>query len=141
MPAFLSLARAALLLAICISDRMLSCMRAPPEEEKTSTGWRCSRPSSMARVTFSPTTEPMLPPRNENSNTATTTGSPSMVPVPVMIASPPPLLLSAALMRSLYFLESLNLRKSIEVICGSVSENEPSSSTRAIRSRALIRKW
>ena len=63
-----------------------------------------------------------------------------MAPVPVISASPPPLLLTAALIRSLYFFESLNLRKSTEIMLGSVSAKDPSSSTRAIRSRALIRK-
>ena len=50
------------------------------------------------------------------SNTATATGSPSMVPVPVSTASPSPPFLIAALIRSLYFFESLNLRKSMEFV-------------------------
>ncbi|HEU5323428.1 MAG TPA: hypothetical protein VFX28_21655 [Methylomirabilota bacterium] len=37
-------------------------------------GTRFSRASSIVRVSFSPTTEAMLPPRNENSKTAIATG-------------------------------------------------------------------
>ena len=140
MPAFLSFASAALLFAICIRERILSCILAPPDEENTSTGAFFSRPSSIARVTFSPTTEPMLPPRNPKSKTATTTSWPFIRPEPVTMASPPPLFLTAALIRSTYFFESLNLRKSTEVIPASVSAKVPSSITRSILSRALIRK-
>ncbi len=47
---------------ICISDSTPSCMRAPPEAETTTKGtWRRSA-SSIARVIFSPTTEPIEPP-------------------------------------------------------------------------------
>ncbi len=38
------------------------------------TGTCLSIASSMARVSFSPTTEPMLPPRKPNSKTQSTTG-------------------------------------------------------------------
>ena len=62
---------AAEVLAICMSDRMPSCMRAPPEADTISSGTRLAIASSIARVSFSPTTEPMLPPMNANSNTAT----------------------------------------------------------------------
>ncbi len=66
--------RAADVLAICMSERMPSCMRAPPEAEMMSSGMRFCRASSMVRVSFSPTTEAMLPPRNANSKTAIATG-------------------------------------------------------------------
>ena len=42
---------------------------------------------SMARVIFSPTTTPMLPPMNSYSIAATTASMPSMLPEPTMIAS------------------------------------------------------
>ncbi len=48
-------------------------MRAPPEAVKTITGSFFSAPTSMARMIFSPTTEPMLPPMNRKSMTARTT--------------------------------------------------------------------
>ena len=67
-------ASAAEVLAICISERMPSCMRAPPEADTMMTGTCLSIASSMARVSFSPTTEPMLPPMKPNSKTQSTTG-------------------------------------------------------------------
>ncbi len=45
------------------------------------TGARSSRPFSRARVIFSPTTEPMLPPMNLNSMAQMITGLPPMVPL------------------------------------------------------------
>jgi hypothetical protein len=44
-------------------------------------------PRSIARVIFSPTTTPMLPPMKPYSMAATITGMPSSVPLPTMIAS------------------------------------------------------
>src|SRR5439155_1734254 len=57
-------ARAALLFAICISEKIASCIRAPPEAEKMMAGMRRSVARSKMRVTFSPTTEPIDPPMN-----------------------------------------------------------------------------
>jgi hypothetical protein len=57
-------------------------MRAPPEAEITSSGRRFSSASSAARVIDSPTAPPMLPPMNPKSMPDTTSGRPSMVPVP-----------------------------------------------------------
>ncbi len=53
---------------------MPSCIRAPPEAEMMRSGMRFCRASSMVRVSFSPTTDAMLPPRNANSKTAMATG-------------------------------------------------------------------
>ena len=78
-----------------------SCMRAPPEEEQTITGVRVFAPSSMARVTFSPTTEPMLPPRNVKSRAHITTGYPPIVPVPYLAASDTPDFSRLSAMRAL----------------------------------------
>ena len=58
---------AALVLAICMSESMPSCMRMPPEQETMMTGRLSSRARSQARAIFSPTTEATLPPRNPNS--------------------------------------------------------------------------
>src|SRR5216684_4094383 len=44
-----------------------SIMRAPPELETITSGWREASASSIARVTFSPTTAPIEPPMNPNS--------------------------------------------------------------------------
>ena len=57
-----SRASAADTFAICISDNAPSIMRAPPEQETMMTGLREESPRSIARVIFSPTTTPMLPP-------------------------------------------------------------------------------
>ena len=65
--------RAEAVLAICMSERMPSCIRAPPEADTMRTGTRFCTANSMRRVSFSPTTEAMLPPRKPNSNTPTAT--------------------------------------------------------------------
>src|SRR6266404_3212987 len=54
-----SLASAAETLASCIRLMVPSIMRAPPEHETTTKGWRVSSANSMPRVTFSPTTAPI----------------------------------------------------------------------------------
>ncbi|OPZ08051.1 MAG: hypothetical protein BWZ10_02724 [candidate division BRC1 bacterium ADurb.BinA364] len=87
MRALPSRAAAALVLAICISERMPSCMRAPPPQAMTITGFFSASPRSMARVTFSPTTEPMLPPAKVMSITAALTLKPWISPTPVTHAS------------------------------------------------------
>ena len=58
----------------------------------TITGWRRSRAISMARVIFSPTTTPMLPPMNVYSIAATTTSRPSSRPDATITASFRPVL-------------------------------------------------
>ena len=100
MPASRRRPRAPEVLAICMSERMPSCMRAPPEAENTTAGILCSRARSNTRVTFSPTTEPMDPPMNSNTKKPTLAGTPSMRPRPEVNASPGPALCSALLMRS-----------------------------------------
>src|SRR5690606_8926628 len=53
---------AAEVLAICMSENRLSCMRAPPLAEKLTKGEPVSSARSAPRVKRSPTTEPMDPP-------------------------------------------------------------------------------
>ncbi len=122
-----------------MSDRIPSCIRAPPEADTISRGTRLAMASSIARVSFSPTTEPMLPPMNPNSNTATDTGCPPMLPRPVMTASSRPVLLRAFFSRSVYFTVSLKRSGSRERSPASRSSNEPSSRSEVMRSRALMR--
>jgi hypothetical protein len=58
---------------------MPSCMRAPPPEPLTKMSGSMSRvAASTARVSFSPTTEPMLPAMKAKSVTPKTTGRPRM---------------------------------------------------------------
>ena len=80
--------RAVETLAICISEKIPSCIRAPPPEPETITSgrrWRVA--SSMARVSFSPTTEPMLPMMKLLSVTPKTMRMPRMNPWPTIAAS------------------------------------------------------
>ena len=83
-----SRASAALILAICISDSAPSIIRAPPEQDTMiDRQLRARSRVSIARVIFSPTTTPMLPPMNEYSIAATTVSMPPIWPVAVMTAS------------------------------------------------------
>ena len=102
-------ASAALVLAICMSEKPDSCMRAPPEHETVTTGMLWSMPRSIARVIFSPTTEPIDPPRKVKSITATTTRRPFTKPKPERSASFSPVLRCASLMRWPYGRWSTNL--------------------------------
>jgi len=89
---------AAEVLAICMSEKMPSCIRAPPLELKTSAGSRRSAARSKSRATFSPTTDPIEPPMNSKAKAPTDTGWPPTVPTPLTKASRIPVLL--ALLRS-----------------------------------------
>ena len=91
---------AQLVLAICMRLRMPSCMRAPPEVHTATSGRSSPLASSALLQSFSPTTLPMLPPMNPKSITASTHGVLSMLAVPVMIASPSPVLACASRTRS-----------------------------------------
>ena len=82
-----SRASAALIFAICISESAPSIIRAPPEAETMMTGSRAAIARSMARVIFSPTTTPMLPPMKLYSIAATAHSMPPMRPLAVMTAS------------------------------------------------------
>ncbi len=99
-PSSCSRASAADVLAICMSDRMPSCMRAPPVAETTINALRSAIASSIERAIFSPTTEPMLPPMKKKSITVRLTGLPPTVATPANAASFIPVSLWATLMRS-----------------------------------------
>ncbi len=71
-------ARAALVFAICASDRPDSCMRAPPEALMMMKERFSFVASSMQRVIFSPTTEPIEAIMKRLSITAKTTPRPLM---------------------------------------------------------------
>jgi hypothetical protein len=74
-------------LAICMSDKMPSCMRAPPVADTVTTARRSIIARSIARATFSPTTEPMLPPMKWKSMMVRLTGLPPIVAMPEIAAS------------------------------------------------------
>ena len=67
IPASSSAISAADILAICIRLTAPSCMRMPPEAETMINGLRSEMERSMARVIFSPTAAPTLPPMNFSS--------------------------------------------------------------------------
>ena len=69
-------------MAICINERMPSCMRAPPETVKPTTGRERSVAYSNSRVIFSPTTVPMLPIIKLGSIKNRAQGCPSIWAVP-----------------------------------------------------------
>ena len=105
-------ARAALVLAICISENRFSCMRAPPLAEKQIKGARSVRLWRAARANFSPTTAPMEPAMKRKSNAAVTTGKCLSKPFITSRASFSPVAFWAWVRRSLYFLLSRNLSAS-----------------------------
>jgi len=83
--------KATTVFAICMRAMTPSCMRAPPEAVTTTNGTPRSTHRSAARASFSPTTAPMLPPRNGKSMAATTHGRPRMMTSPTTRASVLPL--------------------------------------------------
>ena len=91
-PFSLKSAMAALVFAICMRDRMPSCMRAPPLALNMISGSLWSRAYSMASVILSPTATPMLPMKNRLLSTQTTAGMRSMSPRTVTAASLMPVL-------------------------------------------------
>ena len=66
---------------------MPSYMRAPPLVEMMMTGRSFSVAFSISRVSFSPTTEPIEPPRKLKSITPSATRCSPILPMPVMTAS------------------------------------------------------
>ncbi len=113
-PARSSRANAAEVLAICISESAPSIIRAPPEHDTMTTGERRSMARSMARVTFSPTTTPMLPPMNVYSMAATSVSIPSRSPVAEITASFPPVAAMLDFSRLLYGFVSVNSSGSVD---------------------------
>jgi hypothetical protein len=92
---------AALVFAICSSEYKRSCMRAPPLAEKHTSGMRCSRQCSTARTNFSPTTEPIEPPRKRNSKAHGDQSRPASLPRMTISASRSPVCFCACSERSL----------------------------------------
>ncbi len=87
-------------------------MRAPPVAVKLTNGVFCSTAVSTPRTNRSPTTEPIEPPMKSNSKQAATMGTLITAPPITTSASVSPVVSSASLRRSGYFLLSLNLSAS-----------------------------
>ncbi len=120
---------AASVLASCISARVPSCIRAPPEALTTTSGIRASSACSAARVTFSPTTAPIDPPMNPKSMTQIATGIPDIAAVPQTAASRIPVAAWAAASRSGYDFWSTNPRRSTDWRPASRSAQVPGSTS------------
>ena len=91
---------AAIVFGSCMSARMPSCMRAPPELVTLTSGIPVSAAASQARENFSPTTLPIEPPMNAKSMTASSHWRPSIAAWPITIASARPVDISASASRS-----------------------------------------
>ena len=72
---------------ICISEKMPSCMRAPPDAVKMMKGTRRSIAAVMPVMMASPAARPSEPPMKSKFCTATITSTPSIVPAASRIAS------------------------------------------------------
>ncbi len=127
--------------AICISARMFSCMRAPPEAATDTNGTPWATARSAAIANFSPTTLPIEPPRKLKSITASTAERPPIMAVPTTLASPRPVASSAAARRSMYGFRSMNASGSAERRSAPTSTNVPGSVSCEMRSRAVTAKW
>ena len=122
-------------LAICISEKIASCMRAPPLALKIILGIFRSVARSNTRVTFSPTTLPIEPPMKPKWKAPIETSRPAMRPIPETNASVSVELREVALIRSLYFFESENCSGSVLSSPRSCSTNVSGSSTSSSRRR------
>ena len=100
MPAARSSSRAAIVLTSCMRASVPSCIRAPPEALTTTSGIPSARAPSAARVTFSPTTEPIEPPMKPKSRAQTAIRRPASDPKPQIAASRRPVAVWAAAIRS-----------------------------------------
>jgi hypothetical protein len=95
----------------------------------------------VASATFSPTTTPIDPPRNEKSRTPSTSGMPLMRPVPVIIASLRPVFSTVLSTFSWYGIRSMNWSLSSVRRSAFTSSNVPSSSVMRMRSRPFRVMW
>jgi len=95
-----SWASSAAVFAICMSERIPSCMRAPPVADTITSARRSFIAVSIERATFSPTTEPMLPPMKKKSMIVRLTGFSPIVAIPSRAASFMPVSFWAAASRS-----------------------------------------
>ena len=124
---------AAATLAICIRENMPSCTRAPPLAATLTSGILRCVASSNACAIFSPTTEPIVPPKNAKSKTTSTACWPPMRQKPEVTASRTPVSRRASCNRVRYVLWSAKPSGSTETRSRSSSRNVPSSASNAIR--------
>ena len=137
-PASLCRFKAAEVFAICIRETIPSCILAPPEHAKRITGSPSLVARSTARAIFSPTASPMLAMRKRPSQTPNTTSVPSILALPVTMASLSPVFSRSPLSFSSYPLYSSGFGVSRP---SSHSSKVPSSATISIRRYACTRKY
>ena len=77
---------------ICMSERMPSCILAPPEAENITSGLRSAIACSHARAILSPVPVPRLPPRKAKSITPSIALWPAISHVPMTTDSRSPVL-------------------------------------------------
>ena len=132
---------AATVFGSCMSERIPSCMRAPPEAVTQTSGTPFSAARSHARANFSPTALPIEPPMKAKSMTASSQGLRSMLAAPAMSASPSPVAISASAIRSEYARRSKKPSGSAERRSLSCSSNVPRSASWSTLRRARTEKW
>jgi len=132
---------AAVVFAICSSENSASCMRAPPLAAKHTSGARRATLTSAARANRSPTTEPIEPPMNLNSNATATTGAPCNAPARASNASLAAEAFFASLNRSRYRLRSRNFSISTGATPSPNHSTESGSRKACNRARADSRMW
>src|SRR5437867_6767428 len=116
-------------------------MRAPPLVEIMMTGSSFSVPLSIRRVSFSPTTEPIEPPRKLKSITPSATRCSPILPMPVTTASFRPVAFWCSLSLALYDATPLNPKTSTLPRLSSISWKVQVSTNECMRSRERIGKW
>ena len=127
-------------LAICMRLNIPSYIRAPPLVEMMITGSFFFVPASIRRVSFSPTTDPIEPPRNEKSMMPSATRCGPIRHKPVITASFSPVLFWYRSSLDGYEATPVNSRTSTLRMPASVSLNDLSSTSDASRARAAIGK-
>ena len=99
--ASLSLLSAQEVFAICKSEKVDSCILAPPLVEQMISAWRFLIARFIARTIFSPSTDPSEPPINSKSNTTSCTFIPCMLALPAITALGLPVFVCASWTRFL----------------------------------------
>src|ERR1019366_6258556 len=120
--------------AICIRLTAPSCMRAPPEAETISKGWRYRIARSIARIIIFPPTQPLLPPIKRGSMAQILSARPQSRPSAAIIASLSLVACCMLFRRSLYGLLSTNPSGSLDrsSVSGRLYSTSSSSSFRRV---------
>ena len=124
-----------------MSDRIPSCIRAPPAAENSTSGRFSFTARSAAATMALPTYIPMDPPMKEKSCAAATMGVRPISPSATSMASVSPVPFWAAFIRSGYFFWSRNWSGSASGSGTFTSVKTPASNSAAKRARGVICMW